>query len=452
MVEQNLSLAEKVKKTSARWNPLRKVDTLGQFDFNTCIVMLDSLETKSVKDITLADLKSEEKFDVVTYSRLTKALALAVHEYTHFVDSTSTLWGLRHLRMLHRSFTCDMTDESKFHVMRTCYTHLKRIKLPDYYTTVTKEFDTARPWQWKATSGREFRYDGKPGERPIFFVRFFNENWEPIVRSPISTVSLLETSAMAAELRATASLIRRIQDDGERAVQTKIFENETMAYLYNENLTEYSVCAHLVANRFNASEASLTFWASAIIARVVLNSSQDVYKAVLKNIKIFFDIVGLRNGQPEAKAIRRGLENCDPGVLFYVLCLRMDRNALDSVADFAMTLVATLMRFGVHYNKDYVTTALAEAENIMEEVRSSRFKTIVDMAAAGFENLINTVSQYGMMDLHKMNLPPVLLGDSTLHNFHDVEHNCLNNFNVEDSYFEMLDGQLQMESFGDACI
>lgn len=452
MLNQNLSLAKKVKKTSARWNPLRRVDTLGQFDFTTCIVMLDSLEAPSVKGISLADLKSEVKIDLATYSRLTKVLSLAVHEYTHFVDSTSTLWGLRHLRMLHRAFTCDITDESKFHVMRTCYTHLKRIKLPDYYTTVTKEFDTARPWQWRPTSGREFRYDGKPSERPIFFIRFFNKNWEPIVRSPISTISLLETCAMAAELKATISLLTRIQDDDERTVQTKIFETETMAYLYNENLTEYSVCAHLVANRFNASEASFTFWASAIIARVVLNSSQDVYRTVLKNIKAFFDVVGLSNGKPEAKAIRRGLENCDPGVLFYVLCLTMDENALDSVSDFAMSLVATLIRFGVHYNKDYERTALEEAESIIQEVSTSRVKTIADLAAAGLENLTNMVGHYGLMDLQKMNLPPVLLGDSSIHNFHNVEQNCLKNFDIEESYLEMFDGQLQMESFGDACI
>ena len=452
MSHENLPLAEKVKKTSARWNPLRKIDTLGQFDFNTCVVMLDSLKAHNVQGISLADLESEEKIDLMSYTRYAKALVLAVHEYTHFVDSTSTLWGFRHLRALNRAFTCDLTDESKFHVMRTCYNHLKRIKLPDYYTTVTKEYDTGRPWQWRPTSGKQFRHDGKPGERPIFFIRFFNEKWEPIVRSPISTISLLETCAMAAELDATALLLKRIQDEGERAVQTKMHELETLAYLYNENHTEYSVCAHLVANRFNSSEASISFLASSIIARMVLNSSQSVYRSVLKNIQTFYDVVGLRNGQPEAKPIRRGLENYDPGVLFYVLCMSMERNSLDSLRNFGLSLVTTLLRFGIHYQRDYEATSLTEAASIAVELQSSPIKTIVSMAAAGFHNLTYTLGNYGMMDLHKMNLPPVLLGDSATHHFHDVEKNSLSNIDVDKSYYEMLEGQLQMESFGDACI
>ncbi|WP_241157136.1 hypothetical protein, partial [Pseudomonas viridiflava] len=107
------TLVEKIKASSARWNPLRKVDTLGQFDFNTCIVMLDSLESSSVKEIAISDLESTNRIDLATFERLRKALVLAVHEYTHFVDSTSTLWGLRHLRMMHRAYGCITHDESK---------------------------------------------------------------------------------------------------------------------------------------------------------------------------------------------------------------------------------------------------------------------------------------------------------------------------------------------------
>lgn len=451
MLNLNPSLAEKVKKTSARWNPLRKVDTLGQFDFNTCIVMLDSLQEPSVRGISLSDLKSEEKIDVVTNSRLTKALALAVHEYTHFVDSTSTLWGLRHLRTLHRAFTCNLTDEYKLHVMRTCYTHLKRMKLPDYYTTVSKEFTAEQPWQWRATSGREFRADGKPSERPIFFVRFFNKDGQAIVRSPISPISLLETTAMAAELDAAISLLNRIQDEDERTVQTRIFEKQTMEYLYNENLTEYSVCAHIVGNHFQIKDAGVAFRASAVIARVVLNSSGTVYKTVLKNIKVFFDFMGLSSGHAEAKAIRRGLGNNDPGALFYVLCMRME-GSLNSFPRFGSTLITTLALFDVHYKRDFEASAIEEAGAIFKEIGSSPIETIVAISTAGFENFNNTIGSFGLMDLHEMNLPPVLLGDSTQYKFRDTAGNRLNGLELDESYLEMLDGQLKMEAFGDACL
>lgn len=452
MSENQLTLAQQVKKTSTRWNPLRKVDTLGQYDFCTCVVMLDSLEANSIKGISLTDLESEHKIDITSYSRLSKSLALAVHEYTHFVDSTSTLWGLRHLRLLNRAYTCNLTDESKFHVMRTFYTHLKRIKLPDYYTTVDDELDASKPWQWAITSGREFRYDGTPGERPIFFVRFLNERSQHIIRSPLSTVSLLETCAMAAEFEATISLLNRIEDDEQRTIQIRLFEKEAMSYLYNKNLTEYSVCAHLVANRFNIPEATIALRAASIIARIVLNSSQSVYKLIVKNIKVFFDTVGLRNGQPEAKAIRRGLENYEPGVLFYVLCVKMEARGLNSISELAMPLMITLAQFGVIYNKNYNETAAQEAESIFQELVTSSNNTIAKIAKAGLDNFTKTVGNYGLMDLHQMNLPPALLGDSTIHKFHNSAENKLKDFDVDDSYFDLINGQLQMESFGDACI
>ncbi|WP_155950768.1 hypothetical protein [Pseudomonas taiwanensis] len=453
LFDPKLTLSQNVRNTGARWNPLRRIDTLGQFDFPTAVVMLDSLETHHVKGVSLADLESEEKFDLATYTRLAKCLPLAVHEYTHFVDCTSTLWGLRHLSMLHRAYTCETTDENKFHVMRACYNHLKRIKLPDYYSIVSGQYDASFPWNWRATSGREFRHDGRPGERPIFFIRFFNETWEPIVRSPISAISLLETCAMAAELDAHASLLKRIEDDNERLIQTKIFEKESFESIYNPELTEYSVCVHLVANCFGAKEAMQAFWGSAIIARVVLNSSKDVYRLVLKNIKVFFDGIGLLNSQPEAKAIRRGLDNFDPGVLFYVLCLSMGRGSLNSQSEFALSLMSTmLLKYGVHYVRDYERTMLEEAGNILAEVGASTVGTLATLVEAGHANLSSMVGKYGTINLHKMNLPPVLLGDNSEYKFHSVDWNKLKDLDVELSFLEMLDGQSKMQTFGDACI
>lgn len=451
MFDPKLTLSENLKKTSARWNPLRKVDTLGQLDFNTCIVMLDSLEEPSVRGVSLSDLHSKDQIDVVTFSRLEKVLSLVVHEYTHFVESTSTIWGLRHLRTLHRAYTCDLRDEKKLYVMRSCYNHLKRMKLPDYYTTVNKDVVAEQPWGWTVTSGREFRADGNPGGRPIFFVRFFNKGGESIVRSPMSPISLLETTAMAAELAVSISLIKRIENEGERTVQATLFETQTLKYLYDENLTEYSVCAHMVANHFGIKDAAIAFEVSAVIARVVLNSSHSVYNTVLKNIKIFFDHMGLANGQQEAKAIRRGLENYDPGVLFYVLCMRME-GPLGSLPQLGLTLMTTLLTLGVHYERDYKTSAIKEAGEIFKEIGSSPVEAIATLAAAGLDNFNNMIGRYGLLDLHNMNLPPVLLGDSAQYKFHEVAGNKLNDLDLDEIYLEMLDGQIRMENFGDACI
>lgn len=452
MLKANTTLNEKIKSTGARWNPLKKVDTLGQFYFTTGIVALDSLQAYHVQGVTLDDLKSTEKIDLPTYGKLVKSLTLAVHEYTHFVDCTSTLWGLKHLQSLNRAYSCDLKKVSELHLMRSFYTHLKRIKLPDYYTTVDKSVDASRPWQARHTSGREFRHDGTPSERPIFFIRFFNKDMQPITRTPLSTVSLLETCAMAEELRTHSSLLMRIEDAGERAVQTRIFEKQTFDYLYNSELTEYSACAHLVANRFNCEEANRAFWASSIIARIALNSSAKTYKSIIKGIRILFDKIRISHNDPEAKAIRKGLQNNDPGVLFYVLCLSMDKDSLVSMVSFTLSLALTMRRYDIHLERDREKSTIEEAKPIFEELKKSPLGTVLKLAEAGFENLENMTGSFGMINLHEMNLPPVLLGDDSTYQFQNTPSNRLQDLDVEASFYEMVERQIHMENFGDACI
>ncbi len=451
MLGDNQTLVERVKYTSARWNPLRKVDTLGQFDFNTGVVMLDSIESPAVRGISLSDLVSEEKLDLATFTRLSKALALAVHEYTHFVDSTSTVWGLRHLRMLDRAYNCDRTDESKFHVMRQCYSHLKRLKLPDYYTAVPNEYEATRPWQWRLSAGREFRHDGKPGERPILFGRFYNATGQFLARSPISVISLLETCAMAEEIEATSRLVQRIEDEGERLVQERIYEKEMLDYLYDVKRTEYSVCAHMVANRFNVKDARVAFRVSSLIARIALNSSRMVYETINKNLKAFLARVKIGANDPEAKLLRRALTDYNPGAIFYIVWLQIDKDALDSLPRFGVSLVAGMYSLGVRF-EFFMKTALDEADGLTAELRKSPCNTIAKFGSAGFENLTRMIHDFGIIDLQKMNLPPALLGDSAQYKFHDVELNSLCDFDVDDAYLEMVDGQLRMEDFGDACL
>lgn len=224
MPGDNPTLVKRVRDSGSRWNALRKVDTLAMFDFGTSIVTLDSLHLPEVAGVKLTDLSSAYQLDFQTFERQSKALSLAVHEYTHFVDSTSTVWGLRHLKVLDKAYSCSMADESGFYVMRQCYNHLKRLKLPDYYTAVPEIHAATRPWRWALSAGREFKHDGKPGDRPILFSRFSNADGELLARSPISVISLLETNAMAEEIEVSAVLNSRLGD--ERVVQERVYERK----------------------------------------------------------------------------------------------------------------------------------------------------------------------------------------------------------------------------------
>ena len=88
-------LYEDYKKSTKKWNCLAAVDTLGRMDFATTIVSLDGF---SIQDLDLSLPRGREAFSV------------AIHEYTHFLDYTSTLWGLRGLKLMNDAYIAILND------------------------------------------------------------------------------------------------------------------------------------------------------------------------------------------------------------------------------------------------------------------------------------------------------------------------------------------------------
>jgi hypothetical protein len=147
------------------------------------------------------DWPGGEKLTASQYEVVAKVLPLAHHEYTHFIDSTSTVWGLAFLTKMNAAYSCNDSlrrEESDFWPAKEFADVLRSIALPDYYTGRTKAKST-RPWEASITAGQIFDEKGRVTERTILFQRFLNGEKEPLVRSPISSASVLEASSMAQE-------------------------------------------------------------------------------------------------------------------------------------------------------------------------------------------------------------------------------------------------------------
>lgn len=99
-------LIEKLKASRTRLNVLAKCDVMASYDFFTTIVSFDSLSSedfekiiKNRESVQECYLKKEPlKFEA--YEALSKTQSLIAHEYTHFYDCTSTVWGARYLDMM----------------------------------------------------------------------------------------------------------------------------------------------------------------------------------------------------------------------------------------------------------------------------------------------------------------------------------------------------------------
>lgn len=128
-----------IVETSKRWRFLSKIDVLGSLDFWTLTVSLNSLSHLDTGKLELKDYFQSDFLEVDEYYRYVKIFSLTNHEYTHFVDATSTLWGMRHLQMLHTCLSVPVDDEAKFYLLKNTYDYIRRIRLPDYYTVVEKK-------------------------------------------------------------------------------------------------------------------------------------------------------------------------------------------------------------------------------------------------------------------------------------------------------------------------
>jgi len=226
-------------------NQLSEVDTLGSFSFETAIIYLKSLRSGDIERARAvrANFKPamvDGKPSLMSgdqYAALEKVQTLAMHEYTHFVDATSTLWGLRHLQAMSDAYVSIEGGESQFYKAKNFFDYVRGIRLPKYYTVEYDNSPEKMPWEARPTIGRVFDSKGMLSTNPIFFSQFFNSDGKMIVRSPVSVVSILEASAMAQETLVRANLIR-LTDPDYRLVEDKVMARRSLGFLYTPSVTE----------------------------------------------------------------------------------------------------------------------------------------------------------------------------------------------------------------------
>lgn len=438
------------QKTRKRWNCFSQVDILGSFDFYTLSVSLDSLTPKDVDEIKLP-ISSENENQPITmteYERLKKVLPLAAHEFTHYLDGTATLWGMEHLSKINSASEVSLASEKDFYRLKSLYDHVRRMRLPNYYTTIDGNVDSSRPWLLHMTSGREFSSEGYLGERPILFGRFFNSQKQAIARSPISIISLLETSAMAEELSMRISLAKRL--DSEKVIEEKLISNEVVTYIYNPNLTEYSVCAHIVANSTNCSDIFVAFKMSAFIARFILNATAKTFEIARLNLKNWADFMGLKQDSQNVTSLRYALKHKNHGALYYMLAVALPKNPEGSPTQFASGFHKSLSIVGIKFTES-LAMADREFKQLAKKLETSPLETLRLVAKSSLENFIKMDRGPLSRPIDKLNLPPVFLGDLSQHQF-KLNDNSLHDFDLEESYEELVRLQLRAENLAEACL
>ncbi|WP_425640780.1 hypothetical protein ACPUEK_11050 [Marinomonas gallaica] len=450
-------LYQKLKNSSARHNILSQCDVAGSYDFYTTIISLDSLSSSDfdgadlLRDDLLNHIDSGAAINYSSYESIRKYMPIAYHEYTHFVDCTSTLWGMKYLYMMNKGYTADDRRfggvESDFHHTKSFYDLIRFSKLPNYYTYKTGASDIRRPWLYQESIGNRFTPDGKVSDYPIIFTRFINQSGKIIVRSPISTISILECSAMAQEINYTIGLIKSL-DSGEQIVEISQYTKELLDYIYSQDLTEYSVCAHLLSNKFKQKDILVTYKACSAICRYVLNTPKSAYDK-FSSLDVLQRIFGAGASDWNQK-IQKGLQYYEPGVLFYILCYLLPDNSLDSLENLEPGIISAYARAGISYD-ELIKDSEDEIIGYLNEIRSSEIRYLRELSDAGYENYKKIKWNSSLLNFNELNTPAALLNDSSQIDFFPKSNDMLINIDLEAIYDELIEGQLWTERFVEAC-
>ncbi|MGX4643473.1 hypothetical protein [Massilia sp. SYSU DXS3249] len=445
---------DQLKDTRSRWSILSKVDQLGAIDFWTLTISLDALSPTDTAGLSVDDLQLPKGtiFNYAEYERRKRVLALAAHEYAHFVDATSSLWGMRHLSYINACHNVGSRSEAEFFVLKHAYDYMRSIRLPDYYTTINRKLPSQRPWGSDITSGVLFSSDGRITDRPVIFMNFLTTDGDRIVRSPLSVVSLLEASAMAKEIEVRMRLIAHLQEP-EKKVEEHLLREELLNYIYNPEITEYSACFHLLANLQNEKDLGIVSRAVGKLSRIVLNAPQIAFITASKGIKAYADKIRLPQTSLEVERMKSALEKYDRGALFFLIAVLLPKDSLESEKMFLSGLEIALRSVGLSIEK-IRRGSYQEAENLQAELSTSALQSIKSFAICGYENFKKIFPAGLEYPLEQLSLPPALHGDAdmTPYTFNARQTNSLRTFNLETAYDELVKCQLKAENFADACL
>lgn len=437
---------EKFKAKNSKSNILSKIDILGSFDFTTCLISLDSIQSSDMKVLSSKELQSTE----INF-KYRKVLPLAIHEYTHFIDSTSTVWGINHLSMMNDAYLSNdriNRDETLFYKAKKFHNHLAKIKYPKYYTTISNLEKQAK-WGAYPTIGIIFDSNGQVTDESIMFLRFSSLNKEEIARSPISAVSILEASAMAQEALTEISLLNQLNKD-DLKIEQKFYLDKIMSLIYNKELTEYSACVHMLANQQQCSDIIQAFYLVSIITRIVLNCTEEVFDAIIDNDKLT-NTFDFPETEPFFKRLKDGLKHRNIGVLYYIIVFGLPESSYLNKKSAISGLEQSLNKLEIDI--DFIKqSAMKYIEENSKKLIMSNLSAIAQIAKAGKNNFdtIDIISP--SLEFDKLNLPKVILGDSTEVLIFKNPNNSLSEFDLDKCFDELAEGESWVHRFSEGCV
>lgn len=431
-----------------------QIDTKAHFDYQTYTIHITEIKKSSGEAASdYLSKKLTQKISNNDYFLIEEALNLITHEYTHFLDFSSSLFGLEHLGKLAAAAASQRskhTDETGFYPAKQYADYLRTLRPSKYYDEKLNLDIPRELWGAIPSSGVIFNSSGRPSTRPIIFVRFMTPDLIQIARAPISAVAVLEASAIAQELLAALDLISKSEDT---EIKYQEVTKKNIDFLYDARLTDYSVCAHLVANQLGCKDFLLVARIIATLTRIVLNTPPSVFDDIQRNIEntpYFLRMTKSEETIKIKKRIRNALKFRDIGSLFFLIAQCMpDMPNLPN--EFQNFISQTLVRSG--FNRDWVEKSKAHANQLFRTVESFEIPHLTKLASCGMKNYMTLLNSGHQIDFNKMHLPSCYIArDTEIISISDFKENELADINIINMYELGGETELWVGKVESACL
>ena len=226
-----------------------------------------------------------EKNDLNTNDnrKMRKNIKIIAHETQHWVDHSSTLWGQKNVIKIYNAIESLYENNDKdFWMLRSLWKETQNSKLVKYYTTIDERYNdiNSSPWQWQLSTGLKFDSEGiSCPDKPILFTRFSTLSGEFVCRVPLTIEALLETSAMGTEFDVDSMFFSGLSKV-DMAIELQSLKKESLEWLYNPEMTPYSVAAHFLSNTIKNIDIISTFRLAKKIATLCLNIPEECFDEI----------------------------------------------------------------------------------------------------------------------------------------------------------------------------
>lgn len=215
----------------------------GRFDYGSNLIELDRYDSRHKAFIEQALRFPKASIDK-DYHSVQKVRAYALHEVTHFIDFTTTLWGVEYIARKSALLGKLISGADFQQALDVFMLNASEIEMHDDL----KEGDGSIELLSCDVVSHAVMYDKAHGG--YIYICFLNKG-EIVYKTPVSMLSVIESNAFSNEFIGLLVDLEKVEDVVGREIEKQRIERELNGYLDSPEFSEYTVFIYLAKKHFS---------------------------------------------------------------------------------------------------------------------------------------------------------------------------------------------------------